>query len=269
MRLFGRQWSLQVGDPGSVGIEYLDARMQFKVQLSGRGGQNLCDLTVSNPDPSLVGALQSRDKFHRLLAGYEDGSQELFQGYVVRGSVQDRRTADEPEIQYQLSSAGRPLRIGTINRSFTGTVSARTIIEEVRKAMGLAADVLTLGEEKTYARGFVAQGAPGPILTDLCRDCGSQWQITDGRLRVWPVGQAARRTADLWAAETGLLEASLPALNGEIRAAALLRPGLRPGDVVRIRDQVWSGDVVCVEVTHAGDTDGETWRTDVLGFRYA
>lgn len=62
---------------------------------------------------------------------------------------------------------------------------------------------------------------------------------------------------------TGLLRVS--GSGSEIRARALLRPYLRPGDCITIEDESYAGDVRLLDVAHEVDTYGGTMTTDIVG----
>jgi len=268
-RLYGTTSELILGRPGTLGTSYPGLRIQFKATYSSKKSP-LCDVTVSNPNEAMLVTLADPQVVVQLKVGYAEGPVQLSSGQVARDSLQDRRDDADPTVSFQINGAAAQLQAATVSRAFTGTTDAREVIEEIRKALGVAIEVLKLGKETSYARGFVLRGAPGPALTTVCRDCESQWSIVNGRLRIWPLrGGDAKRTADVWAGSTGLISVTPPGSDGKIKAMAMLRPALRQGDVVRIDSPRWSGDVLIEEITHQGDTMGDTWSTEIKGRRYA
>jgi len=267
-RLYGTTSELVMGRPGTLGTSYVGLRIQFKASYSSKKPP-LCDVSVNNPNDAMVAMLSDPTIVVRLSVGYEDGPVQLANGRVAKDSLQDGRDEAEPVVGFQINGAAAQLQAASVSQVFSGTVQARTVIEAIRQAMGVAAESIVLGNEASYARGYVLRGAPGPALTTVCRDCDAQWSIVDGRLRVWPRGREARRTADVWSGSTGLVSVAAPGSDGKIKAAAMLRPGLRQGDVVRIESPRWTGNVLVEEVVHQGDTEGDTWLTEIQGRRYA
>lgn len=260
-RLFLRTWALETSDA----VRYEGMRMAFRAAQAGAGGSSSCDVTVWMPARELVESLHLADTVIRVLAGYRDtGPVEVMQGAVVTDSVRDKRAAAEPSVTWQISPSKTPIQRASVSKSWS-KVRASEVIEHLRQAMGVPADVVDLPEDVLFARGHVVERSPKTAMSEVVAACGAQWALQDGRLRVWPLGGVARATADLWAPSTGLLEAVAPAGDDKVTARALLRPGLRPGDTVRVQSPSWSGDIRVQEVVHEGDSHGAAWFTSVTG----
>lgn len=263
--LFNRVWGLEVGPSGGAGLAFDGMRLRFSATRGRGSGGASCSLTAWNPSRTLMDMLATSGTLCRVLAGYRDGgAQEVFQGTVVNSSLVDRRGSRDPHIEWQLEAVAAALASVELAEFIEGPASAADAIERIRLATGLASDAVQLGTAVNYARGISLMGDAEQLLDDLCATTGSTWSMPDGRLRVRPLRGAVRESADLWSSSTCLVETSGPTDKGRVRASALLRPALRPGDVVRIVDQVYSGDVVVEEVTHAGDSDGRDWYTSIV-----
>ena len=103
-------------------------------------------------------------------------------------------------------------------------------------------------------------------IADLCDDLGCAYEVDGATLRVWPASEPRTVTADVWSAETGLLESPAPTAKGDrVSATARLRPGLRPGDALYIDDPYWEGAITALEVVHEIDTAGDQWSTSIEG----
>ncbi len=263
--LYQRQWAVEFGETGRVSTRYDDIDIVFRAQYSAANPAT-CDITIHNPDANILGALGTTGTLWRVLAGYlEPGATEILSGTVVRGSVQDRSSTADPQVAFQLSASRSQVFRTTLSRAWSYT-TASEVIEYIRAQMGLSFDGVRLASNPTYTRGYSLSGGPTAALSELVADCGCQYSISDGKLRIWPIGEASRtETADVWSESTGLLEAQGPADQKTIRATALLRGWVRPGDAIRIISPAYNGDVIAREITHQGDTYGDQWYTSIVG----
>lgn len=260
--LWGRVWRIEVGRAGGRGVAVVGQRVTFGVRYEP-GRPAVADVSVYAPAAALVEALYDPEALVRVLAGYEaSGPVELLQGAVVRDSVVDRRGSRDARVTWQVSPVGRRIAAATLAADVR---DARAGIQACVAALGLPLDVLDLPRVTQYPRGYYLSGNPLTRLGELVGDCGAQYAVVDGRVRVWPLGGQARRTADVWSPSTGLLDATRPGGDGKVTARALLRPGLRPGDVIRVQSAIWSGDLTVSDAYHEGDSEGQAWYTSVQG----
>ncbi len=265
-RKFLHRWALEYGPGRGTATSITNMRMAFKSQQSTKGA-NTCDVTIWMPSRELIVALADPDTVVRVLAGYQDGGAvELCQGGVVDDSLKHRPTVADPFVSWKISPTKAPLARATVSKSWP-SVHASEAIEFIRQAMGVPKDTIELPDDVFYARGLTIEGGPKTYLDEIVADCGAQWALPDGRLRVWPIGGVAQTTAELWSAKTGLIESASPSAAGKVSARALLSPRLRPGDLVRMFDPPrWFGDIRVEECTHTGDTHGTAvWETAIKG----
>jgi hypothetical protein len=218
-------------------------------------------LVVNHGGPVLVEQVSAGTQLVRVLAGYEgeQGAVEIGGGYPIPGTVaEDRSSVDRP-LEFEVS-ASRVASVALLSAAWA-SIAASEVIAWVAEQAGLATD-LRLGTDPQFSRYSVSGGMMG-VLADLAESTESQWTIEGPTLRMWPQGDAYRPTADLWSPNTGLI--SVSGEGAEIRAQALLRPSLRPGDVVRIVDAGYAGDLRVLEALHEIDTYGATWYTSIVG----
>jgi hypothetical protein len=261
MRLRGRAWALQVGD-----VEYSGFDMDFRAQY-GEDGIGDCRIAISNAPRELAPSLSVDGQVVRLLAGYADsGAVEVARGGVVLDSVTDRRAGVDMVLSWAISSARGTIRAPVVSRWWPSP-SAEEVIRWLAAQAGVAVDVLRLGRTTRYPGGLLTQGRIAPILDRLCADSGSRWALDDGRLRVWPRGGTARRTAEVWSAG-GRTLLGLAVSGGGVRRLSvrgILTAHLRRGDALRVVDDLYSGDVLIDEVEHIGSTRSDAWDTVVTG----
>lgn len=261
-----RRWALEVGRPGTNGVRYEGMRLTFDVELRADSRATAANVSVYMPDRALRGLVEAPDSVTRVLAGYRDGGAvEIVRGETVTDSVQETRQGPDRVLSWSVSGARVALLQTVPSRSWS-SVRASEVIEWIRQQCGIPADVIRLGSDFTIARGYVVEGSPKQELTDLCASTGSRWQIVDGRLRILPVGEASRPVrAALWSSSTGLRPSPQQRQDGRVVASALLEPGLRPGDIVRIVDDAYAGDVLIDRIRHEGDSHDTPWYSTVEG----
>lgn len=223
------------------------------------------DLDVYHPPPTLVGAASDPLAIWRVLAGYESagGASEIGAGAVIPSSVRYRRTSVDPVLTVQLSA--RKITARRVLSAAWSSTSAIDVLQWVRGELGLSPD-LTLPADVTYARGYTIQGTAPGVLDDVTDDLGCTWAIEGTTLRVWPRGEPRLATAEVLEAESGLLEP--PEVDGpgnRVRCRCALRPGLRPGMIVRVIDPQYDGELVLTEVTHTIAAPDGAWDSSLTG----
>jgi hypothetical protein len=253
--LLGQVWALQAGDQVFEGLD-----LRAVARWPKDSGPEV-DVVVYHAGPVLRGIVEARNERVSVLAGYQrdQGAIEIGGGRVVADSIElDRASPDRP-FEFQLS--GRDAATQVVLSLAYASVLASDLVEEIRQTASLAGDI-RLGSDIEYSRYNVSGGFSG-ILEDIARDTGSAWEVDGETLRMWPANEPRRETADVWAPSTGLMRVS--GAGNEIRARAMLRPALRPGDAIRIEDEGYSGTLRLVDVTHEIDSYGGTWTTSIVG----
>lgn len=253
--LVGQVWEIRAGDQA---FEGLDIRAVARWPKTGAGS---VDVVINHAGPVLRGIVDERSERISILAGYQrdQGAVEIGGGQVVADSISlDRASPDRP-FEFQLSTQRRVRQV-RLSAAFEA-VSASELIEYIRTEAGLAGTI-ELGQDVTYSR-YSFEGSVSKSVSRLAADTGSEWDIDGDTLVMWPATSQRRITADVWSVSTGLMRVSGTA--DEIRARAMLRPALRPGDVLRIEDEGYSGDVRVIDAVHEIDTYGGTWATTITG----
>ena len=243
------------------------ARVQFESRMKGPSGSWSAKVGFSNPSDSMVGMISGSGAIVRVLAGYETtGVSEVSSGNVVKGSVVNKR-AGEPVLQFETNSGS-----GALARLVTGQVrgsgTAADVAEQIRVQLGLSTgEISDRMRQVQFSRGYVYAGTPRSILSELCDSADCVFDTDGGRLVIRGKGEPKSQSiSELWSSNTGLMDITSPGGSGEITATALLRPSLRPGDIVKLESSWHTGSIVAREVTHKGDTHGDIWLTTVLGF---
>ena len=258
-----RQWSLEVVPVSGRTLIVEGHRVVFSAHEGGSSPG--CKLTMDNPPPGMVDLLAAPGTLCRWLAG-TDEAVEVARGEVVQRSIQHATKDATHTAAWEITPYAGQVALTTLAEVVSGPVGSAELIETVRKTIGLAADVIDVAAPISYQWGYVLEGSALRTLQTLVREAGSQMEIVAGRLRVWPLGKRATSKVDVWTSDTGLLSVQRGyGADAPISASVQLRPAVRVGDVVRIESDTYTGDVIVREVTHSGDTRGDSWQTTIIG----
>lgn len=91
-----------------------------------------------------------------------------------------------------------------INKSYSKNVTSEYLINDVLKLAGIAPNIVKLGKNITYKRGFIAKGKVGDIINRLAKDAKSKVVIRNSSISIMP-GTAGFETGFLLNKDTGLL----------------------------------------------------------------
>jgi hypothetical protein len=251
----GHVWRLEVG---AQVYEGLDLRA---VARHPRAAPATCDLVVYHGGPVLEEQLSAGTEEVRVLAGYRaSGPVLIARGYPIPRTVQTDSSSQDRPTEVQISASRGAARTALLSAAWVD-VSASEVLRFVAESAGLELDA-RLARDPQYP-SYAVQGGLLSVARALARDCGCELDVGAASLRLWPAGEVARITAEVWSPSTGLRSAS--ATGTEIAASALLTPALRPGDSLRLLSERYSGDVLVHDVVHEVDTYGGTWYTSCTG----
>jgi len=262
VRIFGRSWSVQVGE-----LDVSDLRVAFKVTRTLMARAGTCELTISNLTEAHrreITTAPRRRTFVEIQAGYLEGRSTIFRG-DLRKAIPAREGADWV-VKVTAGDGEHALRTARVGRSFARGTSMGTVVQAIADAMGVgignAREALRgaqLGSESTFPAGTVLFGSAASELTKLCESAGLSWSVQDGNLQVIPLGGSLARTAILLSPDTGMYESPEIVNRRTITVKAALIPGLVPGQLVVVESSVATGSWRITEAAYAGDTGGAEW----------
>ena len=259
--LFDRRWQLQIGQ-----FVTDELRVAFDIQRSLDWHSNTSTVSVYNL------ARLTRDQFDRgtqvsVVAGYRDGVDQLFSGqaefietlrsgadWITTIECNDGAAAFGAYAR-QSYSAGTPLSV------VVGSIAASMGLTLSPDASGLLAGKVT--------RGRLTQSGQAPIaLQQVLSSYSLQWSIQSGVLQVLQSEGSTAETAVLLSPQTGLIgspERNDSTTDSRLRvnAKSLLQGSIKPGRKVQLQSATINGLFVADQVTHRGDSRGNTWETEV------
>ena len=247
---------VEIGFPNALARRVTSAddglRISFRATRKSSKAPDPCEVNVWNLSTSSLGSLRQPAILTRVLAGYGSDVQQVASGTIVPASLQVEREGGDVVSTWQIQDGGYDVRTVFVARAWDGHTPASDVIEYVRSLTSWARGAIELGTDVAYRQGYVAFDTASGVLDEVCRDCGCRWSVIDGRLSVWPVDSPRQPQIPLLTPDTGLLQSRRT--DDGAQFVALLMPGLRQGDRVRVERQGFSGDWLVREVEHRGDS---------------
>lgn len=277
-RLFGRKLALTIGDkrfdtppdptkPFDPGL-----RVSFRIDKKPASEPDKAEISIWNLASATRSAL-SRDSRPTLAlqAGYQDEFGMLFYGKAIN----IKHVKDGPDWVTRFTGLDGPDPTATLNASFPPGTDIPEILRRAAEALGVgvkAALEKIRGENRSFTeairelpKGFTAAGPAKDVIDNLMKSMGLQWSVQDGQIVVSePTGAAVTTRIEIGAA-SGLVDSPEPALLGRVKFRSLLRPTIKPFNIVSLDAISVKGRVRCDAVTHVGDTYGMQWHTEVDG----
>jgi len=101
-------------------------------------------------------------------------------------------------------------------------------------------------------------------LREMAKSANLDLSIQEGELLLTQVGQPLSTTAVVLSPTSGLIGSPQAGTKGEVKARALLLPGLKPKRQVEIKSELVSGMYVITKAKYTGDTSGNDWYADII-----
>lgn len=244
---------------GATIYEGLDVRA---VARHPAAGPSTCDLVIYHGGRELEDLLSVGESDVVVLAGYRDdqGPVEIARGRPIPDTVETDHSSQDRPTECQISSSRGSSARAVLSAAWVD-VAASEVLQFVADQAGVELDA-RLATDPIFP-SYTIGGGMLSVLRDLAAATGSELQISPTAIRMWPSGEVARVTAEVWSPSTGLRTAS--ATGRQITASCLLSPAMRPGDSIRLLSTRYNGDVRVTEVVHEIDSYGGTWYTSIKG----
>lgn len=272
MSLFRREIQLIAGGRDVSGL-----RVSFKVSKSLGPKLGSAEIAVWNLSKETAAAAATKGAKVMLASGYRGEVRLLFVGDMDQVSSEmqgpDRITR---------MRAGDGLAAARLRRQFDALASGLDVGNVIEKLAGQAkiAAADAIAKLKTEGLGAAAGGfvngivASGPVQGQLAKFAESldlTATIRDEALLLLREGQSDGQEAVLLAPNTGMIgsptmgreKTATGAERDVLRVRSLLNGDLQPGRALRVEGETLSGWFVVHAVTHAGDTHGGDWYSDV------
>lgn len=265
--LFGRQWSLQVGN-----LDLSDLDIGFKVERATARAPNVGEIRVWNLAPNTRAQVEGGGTCI-LHAGYEDPPL-IFRGDSRRVWTETDGPTDWVTV-IQARDGGRAYSEAQFSRSYNPGTQVIRVVRDVISDMEIG--VGNLGEFEgayqlrngatTFPDGYVAHGRCSRILNTLVRAAGLRWSVQGNALQLQQGGQPLQTRAVVLSADSGLLGSptwdergrQTSGRRGVLTCQSLIQAGLEPGRRVRVESRLVTGDFEARKITYQGETFGNDW----------
>lgn len=270
MRLFGRRATVSID-----GVQTTDLRIAFRVSKDLGKEPNTAEVSIYNLSATTRGRMTKGAARVVISAGYEGTEAVIFTGDARR--VEHRNEGVDWITRASCGDGERAYRFARASESFAPGAKLADVARYLAKQLGINEG--NLGEQlerggfrgalDTFAKGFTTHGRASAELDKVLRSAGLSWSVQDGALQVLRDGEAARGTAHVLSAETGLVgipELGAPDEKGGppvLRCTSLLQPTIRCGGAIELRAQALSGRFRVSKLEHRGDTHAGDWYTAI------
>lgn len=275
--LAGLGAALVAAETGGQAVDVLDVSgldMSFSVTKDLKKNPNDATIKVFGMAPKTRAALQARAASIVLQASY-DGAPfaTVFRGDVRYAAPEH----DGPEwiVTIEAGDGERAQKYGRVSESWRGATGAGRVVRKVVESAGIGTGNLddhaaALDSKLGYQHGYVAHGLATRELDRVLAAAGYEWSIQDGALQVLRAGQTLEGVVEI-SPESGLV-GSPTLTTGEKKGKpsvltfkSLLRPDLRPGQMISVLSEQYVGVYRAIKIQHDGDTAGTDWYTTIDG----
>ncbi len=298
MPRFDRTYRLLVAKKGAKqGIEVVrPIRLTFDIEKDASEQPNPYKIAVYNLKPDTRKSIEQPDMRCVLYAGYEqeDGALLMAAGAITFAYTQFDGT--DVVTQLEVMDGYVEIRDTAVSLGYGAGASAKLIIRDLARQMGLPLMMADDVPERTWAGGFSFYGPARAALHKITQGTGLEWSIQNETLQVVAKRGTTTRQAVVLAADSGLIgylerqregarekakvkdetsgkRANLVSADQQRdgwKARSLLLPQLNPGDLVKLESRSVQGFFRADKVKHNGDSEGGDWITELdLVDRYA
>lgn len=273
-RLYDRAWFAIVDE---VRVD-APLRFVFKVKKTSKPDPNTLDLRIFNLKADTRARLQRQSVPVVLVAGYAETAEVIFSG---RSRSIDHARDGSAWTTHVMCGDGEQAFGARSRFAFGPGVSTADLLSRLASDMAGVnfADALSklrtgdlAGMATTFAGGYAAHGSSVREVDRVVKAMGLEWSIQDGHLQILRRGATSDEGAIVLSASTGLIGSpdhssprghDDPLAPSNLKAKALLMPGLRPNREVRFETAQRRGRYRVVEVEHHGDTHGQDWHSTI------
>lgn len=272
---FDRQYRLAAGKAGELGFEIgetsksqpVPLHINFSVQKSDLETQNTGRVTIWNLNDQHLSALDEKDCFLSLKAGYGNRISLIFSGIVSNATTSrdgaDRKT--EIEVVDNLAE----VRDTYVSVSYSGSVNWKTIMDDVASQMGVA---VTYSYNATFAdisNGFSFVGRARDIMTKGCQCCGLTWSLQNGVMQIKVPGDTMSREVYVLSEDSGLIGVPARVTEAAVQGSSaseigwdveyLLNGAIHIDDFVKLESEKVSGYFRVYSIEASGDNVSGDW----------
>lgn len=269
-----------------------DLQIKGSIKADKSSGNNVLAMQVNNLSESSIDKIAQENLQIKLEVAYPDEDfKDLFNGTLI--TMEAKNPGNGSLTTFKAIDSYSELRDAQTNRTWNGKpTTAKTIIEDIvtldmNLAVGDIHNNTNIGPVFELPTGtgidtpffsYSAVGGSVEVMDDFCDGLELEWNITDGKVNVYPKGQGKRKRdlIPLFSPTTGLVETPSKVIINPDRAKSsndkktgkkfkvILSPTLRVGDTVKIESKNINEQVTVSSLSHDFNYYKGSWFTNIV-----
>lgn len=281
---FNREAKIMVGDPNIGGLEIIDLRISFNVELSLVGFPNVASIQVYNLNKSNRNKIKKEFTKIRLYAGYESNTSLIFIGDLV--NVTHEKNGPDWITNLFCGDALKAINTSTVNKTLPPGQTTESIFNELVGEMEGITKGLTEGlkdcitKKRSLLRSLVLSGNVKEWLDKLAQNCGFDYSINNDVIETTVKNQPLNDDPILEIRQDNGMIGSPELTEVGVKVKSLLLPQLKLSrriEVKSISAKINIGNLIfrkipatigegvyrADKIQHVGDTRGNDWFTNI------
>lgn len=264
---FNRKYKIIIGNEKDGGLEIVDLRVSFNVELSLVGYPNMAEIKIYNLNK------QNRNKIKKeftkifLHAGYSDNLSLIFSGDIVN-VTHEKKESDWITVLYCGDSI-KTINSSIINKTLPAGQTTESIFNELVSNMKDVTKGVTDGlkdcmtKKMSLLRGLVLSGSVKEWLEKLSKNCGFDYSINNGVIETTSKDRPFSDEPALIIKQDNGMIGSPEVTEIGIKVKSLLLPNMKLGRKIEIKSIIGEGTYFAYKINHIGDTMNNDWFTKI------
>lgn len=286
---FLRQAVVIVGDPAIGGLEIMDLRISFNIELNLVGYPSMGSIQIYNLNKSNRNKIKEEFTKVTLYAGYGEDLPIIFSGDLVN-VTHEKQGPDWVTVMYCGDSI-RSINNSTIHKSLPPGQTTESVFKELVNEMEGVTKGITGGlkdcitKKRSLLRGLVLSGNVKDWLDKLAQNCGFDYSINNGVIETTEKDQPLTDEPVVIISQTSGMIGSPELTEVGVKVKNLLLPQLKLGRQIEIKSisaKINIGNLVFRQIpptigeglyridkiNHVGDTRGNDWFSNIEGRKF-
>ena len=281
---FIREARLIVGDPMIGGLEIIDLRISFNVELSLVGFPSTASIQVYNLSASSRNKIKEEFTKIFLYAGYQGNVPLIFSGDLV--NVTHEKQGPDWITNLFCGDAIRTINNSTVNKTLPPGATTESIFDELVGEMEGVTKGVTEGlkdcltKKRSLLRGLVLSGNVKDWLDKLSQNCGFDYSINNDVIETTVKDKPLNDEPAVIIKQDNGMIGSPELTEVGVKVKSLLIPQIKLGrriEVQSISAKINIGNLIfrkvpatvgigtyrADKINHTGDTRGNEWSTSI------
>jgi len=281
---FNREARLIVGSPDAGGLEIVDLRISFNVELSLVGYPNMANIQIYNLNKTSRNTIKEEFTKIFLYAGYEGNAPLIFSGNII--NVTHEKQGPDWITTLFCGDALKSINDSTINKTLPPGQTTESIFDELVGQMEGVTKGVTEGlkdcltKKRSLLRGIVLAGNVKDWLDKLSQNCGFDYSINNDVIETTIKDKPLNDEPTLEIRQDNGMIGSPELTEVGVKVKSLLLPQMKLGRKVEIKSisaKINIGNLIfrkipptvgvgvyrADKIQHIGDTRSNDWFTNI------